>query len=294
MNMADHALAELLSGRFDARQIALPVDPAVVQRAAAPGAPEHWTAPELAELAGADPVLACHLFRAANAAFYAGLPKVRSLGDAIRRIGLEKAVAVVQVICREGQFPRQARFLETYLAPLSRHALGCALGAGWLAHRCGYPGQAESAYLAGLLHDIGKWLLLAGLARLVAADGDGQAAIGGQLVEEVLACLHVDAGLRLVNEWHLPDELAAAIGCHHQTGLERQELLVALVKLANKGCHKLGLGGAKDSELVLPTSAEAQFLCIDEIALAEFEIMLEDHFRLGWATGVPAPSASES
>ena len=44
----------------DARQIALPVDPAVVQRAAVPGAPEHWTAPELAELAGSDPVLACH------------------------------------------------------------------------------------------------------------------------------------------------------------------------------------------------------------------------------------------
>jgi hypothetical protein len=40
------------------------------------------------------------------------------------------------------------------------------------------------------------------------------------------------------------------------------------------------LGWEADPDLVLPTTAEALFLGIDEIALAEFEIMLEDRFQL--------------
>ncbi len=54
-----------------------------------------------------------------------------------------------------------------------------------------------------------------------------------------------------------------------------------MVKLANKGCRKVGLGLEHHPELVLPTTGEAQFLGIDEIALAEYEIMLEDKFLNG-------------
>jgi hypothetical protein len=53
--------------------------------------------------------------------------------------------------------------------------------------------------------------------------------------------------------------------------------------LANLGCRKLGLGLENSPELVLPTTAEAQFLGVDEISLAEFEIALEDQFLGGKA-----------
>jgi hypothetical protein len=42
----------------------------------------------------------------------------------------------------------------------------------------------------------------------------------------------------------------------------------------------------------LPTTAEAQFLRIDEISLAEFEIMLEDQFIGGQPTAVDQPTAA--
>ena len=74
---------------------------------------------------------------------------------------------------------------------------------------------------------------------------------------------------------------------HHDDVLETQNIMVALVKLANKGCRKVGLGLEKTPDLVLPTTGEAQFLGIDEIALAEFEIMLEDQSLDGRSTPVP-------
>jgi HD-like signal output (HDOD) protein len=230
----------------------------------------------LIRLVGQDPVFACSLFRLANSAFYQGLPKVSEAGAALTRIGMEAAIAELTRLCTETVSADTGKLLPAYLPALWVHSYGCALGARWLAERCGYPALAEQAHLAGLVHDIGKYWLVAGMEELV-AEGETPLLLP-QLVEEVLASRHVEAGLRLHAAWNLPEPFAAVIGGHHDREVEGQELVVVLVRLANQGCRKLGLGGDADPELVLPTTAEAQFLGIDEIALAEFEIMLEDQF----------------
>ena len=277
--MADLSLTAALCAALNDTPLQLPVHSAVARRAAGLLSAGRPQATELAALAATDPVLASSLLRAANGAFYAGLPRISSLEEALCRIGCAVAGQVVASACREGKRAAGGRFSASYLEPLWQHSLGCALGAAWLARRCGYPGLVDLAHLAGLLHDFGKWLLLAGLGRL-AGDGHAGGNLGDRLIEEVLASLHVELGLRLATEWHLPAEVAGVIGGHHETELDGQQPLLALVRLANLGCRKLGLGWARDPDLVLPTTAEAQMLSLDELAMAEFEIMLEDRFQL--------------
>lgn len=276
--MADQALTSLFD-TLDPRQLPLPVHASVAARAAAMLQTGPPTAAELAALAGSDPVLAGSLFRAANATFYAGLPRVGSLAAAIKRLGSDAARQVLVTACRDGQRTSRGPLTARYLTPLWQHSLGCAVGSHWLARRCGYPGLAETAHLAGLLHDCGKYLLLAGLA-VSAGDGHAGPPIGDQFAAEILAALHVEFGLRLTSGWQLPEAVSKVAERHHETGVDPQDLLLALVKLANLGCRKVGLGWESDPHLVLPTTAEAQFLGIGEIALAEFEIMLEDRFQL--------------
>jgi HD-like signal output (HDOD) protein len=277
--MAEQPLTVLINTALAAGPLPLPVHPSVVAQVTARSGQGPPSAAALAALAGTDPALACSLLRAANSAFYAGLPKTRSLAEALDRIGLAAGRELMAAACRDGQRAGCGALPGRYLTPLWQHALGCALGARWLAERCGYPGLAGAAHLAGLLHDIGKWLLLASLAQFSGA-GRGGSELGAGLVEEVMASMHVELGLRLVREWQLPDDLAGAVGGHHEAELDGLELVVALVRLANLGCHKVGLGWVKDPGLVLPTTAEAQFLNLDEITLAEYEIMLEDRFGL--------------
>ena len=279
-------LTELINDTIAAGQVHLPVFPGVARQVTALLAAGSPPPAALEQLISHDPVLASNLFRAANSSFYKGLHKVVTIDEAITRIGVGQAVEVVVNACREGELCPRGRFSPRYITPLWQHALGCAVGARWLAGRCGYEALADQVHLAGLLHDIGKLYLLATLEQ-IACGPEFDGVLADQLVVEVIEKMHVELGLQLIEDWNLPDSFAAASGRHHDGGLDAHDLVVVLVKLANKGCRKVGLGCDPDPGMVLPTTAEAQFLGIDEISLAEYEIMLEDHFHLATAeTGV--------
>ena len=64
--------------------------------------------------------------------------------------------------------------------------------------------MAEPAYLAGLIHDIGKLYLLATLEQ-IACDPEYGMTISVHLAEEIIETMHVEQGLRLVEEWSLPE-----------------------------------------------------------------------------------------
>lgn len=282
--MANKPLAEIIRELVDADRVRLPVHPGLAKQIIAALAPDAPESRRLWALVSSDPALICNLFRAANSSFYAGLPKTVSVEEVVTRLGSGEALQVVERACRDSEGCVQGQFMLRYMPGLWKHAQGCALGARWLANRCGYQGLSEQAYMAGLLHDVGKQFLLAALQEVANADEFG-ITLAAPLVEEVVATMHVQQGVRLFEDWNLADIYKEVVADHHDEELDTLNIVVALVKLANKGCRKVGLGLEQDPEIVLPTTAEAQFLGIDEIALAEFEIMLEDQFF----GGQPAP-----
>ena len=278
--MANRPLADILTEMIDADRVRLPVHPELSGQVKGCLADGEVMPGQLWELVGDDPSLICGLFRAANSSFYAGLPKTLSIEEAVTRLGCDKAVRIVEEACQSSAGPIEEELVLRYMPGLWQHAQGCALGARWLASRCGYLAIAGHAYCAGLLHDIGKLVLLAAM-QTVASDSALELDLSESLVLEVLSTMHVEQGLRLFDKWGLPEIYRDVVSEHHAEERETQDTIVALVCLANKGCRKLGLGLEKTPDLVLPTSREAQFLGIDEIALAEFEIMLEDRFLRG-------------
>lgn len=275
--MANRPLAEIITEMIDADLVRLPVHPELPGQVRACLAADGGGPERLWALVGADPSSVCSMLRAANSSFYAGLPKTLTIEEAVTRLGRDQAVRLVADNCLGRRSISEQGLLARYMPGLWQHARGCALGARWLASRCGYPAIAERAYFAGLLHDIGKLVLLSALQTVV-CDKDLDLDFSEALISEVLATMHVEQGLRLCDEWHLPDIYRAVVAEHHAEEPDARDTVIALVKLANKGCRKVGLGLDRNPDLVLPTTGEAQSLGIDEIALAEFEIMLEDRF----------------
>lgn len=278
--MSPRPLTERIDAVLAGGTVHLPVYPAVARQVLPLLRQPSPDTAALAGLVAQEPALTCSLFRAANSAFYHGLPKVTTIDEAFTRIGAASAGQLLDGLCCNGEDAPRGRLLPGHLPPLWRHSVGCALGAGWLAERCGYHALAGEAHLAGLLHDVGKLYLLAALEQL-AAGGDEELPLGEALVTELLAGLHAPLGRQLVAAWNLPEKFAMSIGRRQEAGPSGRDVIAALVGLADQGCRKLGLGWECDPGVVLSTTAEAQLLGLDEIALAEFEIMLEDRFGLG-------------
>jgi HD-like signal output (HDOD) protein len=160
---------------------------------------------------------------------------------------------------------------------LRLHSQACAQASRWLAERSGYRHLGQEAFLAGLLHDLGKFYLLQMLDEL-AARGGSPMPLSETLVVEVLDGMHVDQGCRLMEEWNLPEIYLQVAGRHHHEEFDGKASLTGVVRLANQACRKLGLGIHCNPEIILAVTPEAQTLGIGEIPLAELEIMLEDTF----------------
>ena len=106
-----------------------------------------------------------------------------------------------------------------------------------LARRC-HVLHPERLFVAGLLHDVGSLVLYyeapeACAEHLLVAAGDEEVMF--QAEWEQFGFSHADLGRHLAEDWHLPEVLCEAIGCHHRpdtAALAPQE--ASLIYLANR------------------------------------------------------------
>ncbi|MGQ5489280.1 HDOD domain-containing protein [Thauera sp. ZXT1-4] len=113
---------------------------------------EEADAESLAEIISRDQTLAARLLRIANSSFY-GMPgRIHSIRDAIMLIGLRGVRSLAIAASLSGAQPRECPGLS--LQHFWRHSTATAIAAQELARRNQLP--ADLAFLASLLHDIGK------------------------------------------------------------------------------------------------------------------------------------------
>lgn len=192
------------------------------------------------------------------------------------RIGLREVVNSVMVATQRKNYSSHNPFLQQYMSRLWKHSVVCAFGAQWLAKRCGYDELAPEAFIGGLIHDVGKLLVLKALVSVNEKDKDAPR-ITRTAAEEFVASLHPECGSMLLEKWNLPESYCLVCRDHHRRDYDTSNTLLVLVRLANKACHKLGIGLLEDRELVLVTCSEAGILGLSDITLAELEIAMEDH-----------------
>ncbi len=104
---------------------------------------------------------------------------------------------------------------------MAMHSLAVACCAGQLAELVLPPAQRQTAYLAGLLHDIGKCALdevmPKSFERMVQEARNEQASLI-TIEQRHLGLDHTVLGKRLAQKWFLPEPVAAAIWLHHCDG----------------------------------------------------------------------------
>jgi putative nucleotidyltransferase with HDIG domain len=213
---------------------ALPTLPAVLERVRQAVADPLSSASAVASVISSDPAIASKLLRVANSAAYGVSRRISDIKDAIAWLGLRETYQIALSIRAIDMFPENEKFdYERF----RRHSLQCAAAANVLARRC-YAGDKSGVFAAGLLHDIGKLVLVEVMAeryaRIVARVEEERQDIVA-VEEENLGVSHAEIGYLLADHWQFPPEMTQAIRFHHKPELSRHKLVfTALIAFADK------------------------------------------------------------
>ncbi|MEO7966274.1 MAG: HDOD domain-containing protein [Gemmatimonadaceae bacterium] len=252
--------------------VQLPSLPAVVVKARELLSSENLNARALSNLLEQDAAIVAALMRLANSAAFGGLGRVDNLKTAIQRIGHCQLAPIITGLGLKGAFrhpqPEKARILEV----LWNHSVTTAFAARAIASRVRI--DPERAFLAGLLHDCGKVLVLSVLDAL---EAKGEAVgVTDETRRELMSALHCRLGHRVLVSWNLPDDVASVALRHHEKAGPGDGLLL-VVQAANLITRRLGFHPEPDPNLRVVTDPSIEELGMTDMQVATLMIDMEDH-----------------
>ncbi len=255
--------------RLEKRLEQLPMLPEIVRELMAlrQDSPDYFD--QVARALHADPAFATRVLQYANSAALGAARPITTLHEAMLRVGARGAVDLIL-----------AHSAAQLLAPRSdwesslwKHSVDVA----WLMRKLSvlaveYRGEPDEAYVFGLLHDIGRFVLYLEAPEELRSVEETDWATPDELIEaETRICgfTHSELGYLALRKWRLPDALADAVRWHHTRPLPmdridgRYQALNALLQevdwiavaaeraAAGDGGARLQLRGALDGKLQL-------------------------------------------
>ena len=241
---------------------------------------------DLVATANDDQVLAGQILKMANSHVYSGRVKIETIKEALVRLGAYHVSNLAMAASQAALHVSKKDFVNGVMRELWFHSHACAFGSHWLAMTTGHRNIAEQAYLAGLVHDVGKLHLLKALERLTNA-GLAHAALERGLLLEIFAEMHVEQGTRLMEHWNMPPVYRAAAARHHQENMGNHsgsdDIVLAIVRLVNMATRKRELTISTEStDIPLLELPEAEMLRMTDVQLMELYGVLEKSRDVGF------------
>lgn len=220
----------------------------------------------IADAIGYDPILVARLLRAANSSFYARERRITALHAAVAALGFRTINQLVLSYAASSLFNEAGSGPPSlYERLIWRHSVAVGLAAREISHAVGKPGS-EEAFLCGLLHDIGKIIMLRHDPQLHA---QMESVTDGRLARhceaEIYGYTHAQISALVAHQWGLAVEISDAILHHHEpensvAAPSLAEVVRAADKLANANgfgvCDEAGDPVAEPSIIALGLTAE--------------------------------------
>jgi HD-like signal output (HDOD) protein/CheY-like chemotaxis protein len=210
---------------------------------------------EIGDLLRKDPAISSKIISISNSSYYRGLTANITMEQAVSRLGLIVTKQTVDAISNRslylGTNPKYAEVMDG----LWEHALSCAHACQVITETKGIK-LSDDPFTLGLLHDIGKLMLLRVIGEMEKNEKNGK----GMDINEVIGSIeahHGKTGAVLLKRWAFPDIFMKVAQLHDDMGDISEpcnELLV--VQLANVLVKSMGYG-TSNAEGIAPETLSA-------------------------------------
>jgi HD-like signal output (HDOD) protein len=252
----------------------LPPFSPILNRLLASLAQEDVSFMKLGDLIEKDPVLAGNLLHLVNSALYARRGSINSVRHALSLLGINKLRNVVLGMSISRMWNQVRTPPSWSMTRFNMHSAACAILSDLLAQQLTV-NYAEGAFVAGLLHDVGRLLIALGLSedytRIVNMYDSG----GLSLVDcekEVIGVTHPELSSEAMLFWKLPEQIQTAVLYHHSPELDpsaqpKQVSLSKVLDAANQYVNSMGVSILKKCpEVSDSTLVDSLGLPADKIA----------------------------
>ena len=232
-------IVEEITSRFKSGEIVLPSLPKITTKFTEL-TNEGADLKEIAELLKTDTSISAKLISVSNSPYYRGVDENMTLDQAIGRLGLKTTKQYVDVICNRSLY--ETNTSKKYLLlteKLWAHSLTCAYASLAIVQTLDLALQ-EDAFTLGLLHDIGKLILIRIISEFEEKGKFGGEVSGEELVD-TLDRLHGDFGASLLKRWRF-SEIYQKIALSHdsQTGSVGKSMESLVINFANLLVKSMG------------------------------------------------------
>jgi HD-like signal output (HDOD) protein len=243
-------LEVILTKRIQSDQLVLPTMPAVALKVAEILKDPDAGMKEVAAQLEKDPVLAARALRMASSAAFAGGAKKVTLQEALARLGTKTIKSLLVEASASKLFVSRNPQINEQLKVLWEHSVAVGTMARDVLALTG-ASDSEGAYLAGLLHDVGKPVvatMLLELERQLTEVYQRNWIDSGEWLE-VIAKVHRPVGVALGERWQLPGPIVACIRESQEYDKGERNSFPNAVCFANALAKKSGIyAGPVDAE----------------------------------------------
>jgi signal transduction histidine kinase/HD-like signal output (HDOD) protein len=201
-----------------------------------------------------DPCLTAMVLKVANAPHEGHPGNITSLKASLSRIGYPVLRGIALSVPALDLFSDRQIDHGLDLDELWEHSVGTALWARALADRASPQVDPEEAFIAGLLHDIGKVFLCSCMRdsyKQILSRASEQAIPLHRAERESIGCDHADVGRWILEDWKIPVLYRTVVQHHHNPAQDFLDgsyphALCRVIHLANQLSYRHGPGRGGD------------------------------------------------
>jgi len=259
----------------------LPASPAIISSLMSLTSDLNADIENICQVIMTDQSLSAKVLKLSNSSFYGRTKEIQTLKQAVLLLGFKTLRSLVVASSTHSLYHTLSD--TEFRDKLWEHTLAVALASRITAETINYP-YVEEAFLAGLMHDIGKLVLSQKVFndyKTVVNQVEAAQAKFITIEEKVFGFNHTDVGLLLLHKWAFPNILSNAVFEHHDPiAVDNQPTSLAfVVNLANDLAKELEIGfnDFKVHDLYLHPSASV--LGLNEEKLGQILETLSEQFR---------------